>query len=457
MRNRLAVLSAVLVFALLVGGLAVFAARSGDGDLPRLPIGATGARDAATAARAAGTGSGFGGDAASESRADMALYPYRWAEYRIGARLPDVGDRAAAYHWTAPTATAVRGLAGRLGMSGQAEHEDGAWTVTDGTRFLRVDERSGQWNLGPDPSTGVSSSATVTKCAPCPPEQMCAEMMCDQPVRPAGMPTQDEALRLARAFWDKAGVDVGQAKVDIDDGFTQWYVRFRPLIGGRPMIGAETSVAIGAKGAVEWANGWTAGPEKVGDYPLLSPRRAVERLNASMTGGVGCGGPMVQCDPGPMPADTPMPGSKPMPADKPSCRSGAPTTMSWPEGTCTEEASPPSTVPSSQGGGGTAGAASDGNAGSPGTTIPGPGQAPPSDMPLVPGAPDSPTLLTITGVRVELLAVGEYVVPVYVFTLDNGGETGPVPAVPDKYLQATAQDQPQPARDTPGVPEPAPR
>jgi hypothetical protein len=455
MRNRLAVLSAVLVFAVLVGGLAVFAARSGDGDLPRLPMGATGERDAATAARAAGAGSGVGRDGAGVSRADMALYPYRWEEYRIGARLPDVGERAAAYRWTAPTAAGVRGLADRLGLSGQAKHEDGAWTVSDGSRFLRVDERSGQWNLGPDPSMGVSSSTAVAKCPPCPPERMCPEMMCGEPVRPAGMPSQQEALRLARAFWDKAGVDVGKVKVDIDDGFTQWYVRFRPLIGGRPVIGAETSVAVGAKGAVEWANGWMAGPEKVGDYPLLSPQKAVERLNASRTVGGACGGPMVQCDPAPMPTPMPAPAPKPLPADKPSCRSGWPTTVSWPEGACTDEGSPPTTNPSG-GGGGSAGVPSDGNTGSPDTTVPGSGQSPPPDN-APPVAPGEPMVLTITGVRVELLAVGEYVVPVYVFTLDNGGETGPVPAVPDKYLQATAQDQPQPARDTPGVPEPAPR
>jgi hypothetical protein len=436
MRNRLAVLAAVLAFALVVGGLGVLAARSGSDsgrDLPRLPF-ATAAEDGASAAL------GMKADAA------LAPYPAGGMEYRIGVAMPDLGDHAAAYRRTAPgkedVATLAEALGIRAGASGGPTEVDGAWMATDGSHSLRVDQRTGQWFYSPEASQAISSGV-AGKCAPCPPDAMCAQM-CEPPSRPDGMPTKDEAERTARALWAKAGVRPADAKVVVDDNFSQWYVHFTPQVDGREVAGMDVSVVVGPKRAVESASGWLGGVDKVGDYPLISLQAAVDRLNASMTAGPPCLRATVRCLPAeeaPPVTETTIPGAVPVPLRCEPLDSGAPTTTQPPP------ACQPGTAGSGGGltgsgsaGAGSASTGSAGAAGSSGTVV----DPPPTTIPGTDGPPPR-QVVVITGARLALQSVDDYLVPVYVFAIQGGGETGPIPAVPDRLLKTAAPapaDQP---------------
>jgi hypothetical protein len=52
--------------------------------------------------------------------------------------------------------------------------------------------------------------------------------------------------------------------------------------------------------------------------------------------------------------------------------------------------------------------------------------------------PPEPVVQTVTGAHLVLLQVGDALVPAYVFTLAEGGDTGPVPAVTDQWLDQQA-------------------
>ena len=68
----------------------------------------------------------------------------------------------------------------------------------------------------------------------------------------------------------------------------------------------------------------------------------------------------------------------------------------------------------------------------PGVTVaPPPGEPPPPE----PVPEPQPVVRTITGAHLALLQVDAVLVPVYVFELDGGEETFPVPAVTDEWLE----------------------
>lgn len=495
MRNRVAVLAAVLAFAVVVGGVAVLATRSGSDssrNLPRLPFATTGAEGSAT------TVAGMKADAA------LMPYPVGGIEYRIGADLPDLGDHAAAYRRAAPTQDEIVALARAVGIGGPAAptKADDAWTVSDGVHGLRVDARSGQWFFGPDPSQPVSGTA-ISKCAPCPPDAVCADV-CQEPTRPEGLPTKDEAEQAARAFWSRAGVSPGDAKIEIDDNFSQWYVHFAPRVGGREVVGADVSVAVGVKSAIESANGWLGDVEKLGDYPLITLKAAVDRLNESVKTGPPCLYGAVRCLPA---QDAPLTTETTVPLDErgrcvgsaPPAGAGSPTTFATVEGceppagsadgstgsggTSTGSTGSAGGSGGATGSGGTSTGSTGGSTGSTGGSTgstgggsTGVGVAPPGTVvspepTTLPGSttvvPPTPVVMTITGARLALQAIDQYLVPVYIFSLKEGGETPPVPAVPDRLLQTTTtapptggtiepQPKPIPAPAPTGKPEPAP-
>lgn len=194
MRNRIAVLAAMSAFAVGVAGVAVVAARSGDG-LPLLPALADGR--AADAAAMAPEG------ARVEYVVEGAL-----ADLPLEApafRLPDGGDDRA-----------VLRLAEALGMAdGTKRKQGGTYTVTKGDHRLTVESDHGMpWFLGfgcpdvpvssdgsmkamgcavgpgggaiePDSgggSSGSSGSGSVEPCPPCPPNADCA---CPSPPVPS--------------------------------------------------------------------------------------------------------------------------------------------------------------------------------------------------------------------------------------------------------------------------------
>jgi hypothetical protein len=418
MRSRVALLTAVLAFAVGVTAIAVVAGSSGDDDLPLLAYGAAGTDQSAAA-----------GESRSMATADMALYPYK-TEYRMAPPLAKPAESAPAYRLNEATKADAQRLAAAFGLGDVAE-QDQAWTAGNDAGHLQVDRR-GNWWFGPDKGdTGVASSpatgsvtrsatavaaddAAIGECAPCPPDAICT-MECKpptrpiEPVRPQGMPTPAEAESLARDIWDKAGIEVGKAKVDVQDGYSTFFVHFVPLVDGQQASGLEQSISIGPNKEIQYASGSVVRLDKLGDYPLVDTADAVDRLNnppAYDTGGR---------EPAPMPAEA---------------REGSGTAV------MVDPAPPSDSGSGSSGSSGSSGGSSE--PGAPPTKeevpVPAPMPMPPEPMPE-----PEPRIENLTGVRLGLQFNGEALLPVYIFTTESGGETWPVPAVPDKLLAKRAQ------------------
>jgi hypothetical protein len=120
-----------------------------------------------------------------------------------------------------------------------------------------------------------------------------------EPVRPDDLPSEEDAKAAALDLLRNAGVDVDGADVHVDDAFTSWSVRVDPMVDGIPTAGLTSYVAVGSKGAIDYANGYLATPERADEYPLTGTAVAIERMNR----GEGFGGgvrPLAADDAGPI-------------------------------------------------------------------------------------------------------------------------------------------------------------
>lgn len=292
----------------------------------------------------------------------------------------------------------------------------------------------------------ATEAPTTSAPPPCPPGASCAYSEPQPfpgdppnppppPPRPADLPTRAEAERLARSFFSDLGV--GLDDFELRDGFVDWQAGVQSRIAGLPTIGWGHSVSVGPKGRITSASGFLAEPKRIGDYPLVTTARGLERLKSGegvgprpigggMEGGwtstdVDCAKPTVICDPPPPVTTVPV---EPQP---PGAGGGCP-----PNAECFAPGSPPEPQPA------------------------------PRAPPAPPPAP-VPQVLTITGVHLALQQVGPALVPVYVFELEGGGEAFPVPAVTDQWIEADEQTRPEVPSDidrpmplAPPVPPPAP-
>jgi hypothetical protein len=244
--NRKLVGAAVLLVVIALVIVAVAASGGGDSKEPKaLPIGASGdsgvARDAAMAMPVEG-GGGYGG-----------------IEYRVG-NLPDLPDEADAYELD-PAVADVDRIAEILGVERKdvhAERMGGApWSV-----YLEQSVSS---------SVGVGYACPDdTKCDPPPDYQ--------EPQRPEGLPTKDEARDIAETMFGQLGVDLEGATVRVEDGFSQWLVMADPMLDGRKIVGMTTAIGIGPNAKVVSANGWMAEPRRGDTYPLIAVEDAAKRL-----------------------------------------------------------------------------------------------------------------------------------------------------------------------------------
>lgn len=322
MRSRAAVWALLLLFGIGVGAIALVGrGPSGEAALPALPV--AGPASAATASM-------VGRDA---------LVAPGTVEYRVAGDLPEPASSAPAYRLGADTAEeVVAGLAAALGLRGDVEATPAEWAVYDGSAGLHVARQPGlPWwyasvdgsrcagpdtvvaSDGPAPSAcpdgvvaaeqaeraeraeavaAAASSAPsrpgdTASCEmpPCPEGQACIQVCPDgspvvEPPRPADLPTEDEAARIARRLLADLGLDA--ASLRVDDGFDRWFVTAEHRVGGLPVLGFESGVVVGRQGRVESANGHLGTPEHLGDYPLAGVGAGLERLRA---GGVFGGGP----------------------------------------------------------------------------------------------------------------------------------------------------------------------
>jgi hypothetical protein len=257
------VLLAVVLPVSLVVALAVSRSGSSAHSPAKLPI-------------VAGSG---GGDARAAAAADAQLAPYPGYVYTAGPGLPALDGTARAYRLPAGSATdaAMAKLMDAFGMRGTPARADGAITVQDGdTQLTLNDGYGGSWGYSTGASVSVSSGSGFA-CASDAPD--CPVPETTIPQRPASLPTEDEAKGIATRVLQQAGIDTAGATIAVDDFTQQWNVRIDPVVDGVPVSGMTTSVTIGDKGVIDYANGFLASPQPVDEYPLLGTAAAIDRLN----------------------------------------------------------------------------------------------------------------------------------------------------------------------------------
>ncbi|MGI8684070.1 MAG: hypothetical protein ACR2MO_03040 [Acidimicrobiales bacterium] len=158
MRSRAPAAVAVVVFALAVALVAVFAGQGGGDRLVKLPAGSSTGTAADEAAPALG---------ALSTRSALA-YPGSF-EYKVDGTLPELPSKAPGFRLgSASTAAGVARLAASLGVVGDVQADATGWRVRAGDRELRVERIAGlPWYVGPAcPDTPVSSEGgDVASCA----------------------------------------------------------------------------------------------------------------------------------------------------------------------------------------------------------------------------------------------------------------------------------------------------
>jgi hypothetical protein len=144
-----------------------------------------------------------------------------------------------------------------------------------------------------DPSSpcgGTGNSCATTVVEPCPPGADCAVPDTTIPEPPADLPTKEDARRIALDLLRATGADVDGAAVSVDGPYDAWYVDVRYAVDGVTAAGWGSMVGVGPKGSIVNASGLLGEIERVGDYPILDTRAAIDRLNAQQ-GAVFDGGP----------------------------------------------------------------------------------------------------------------------------------------------------------------------
>ncbi|MEX1105858.1 MAG: hypothetical protein WEB78_06640 [Ilumatobacteraceae bacterium] len=107
-------------------------------------------------------------------------------------------------------------------------------------------------------------------------------MPCEPTPPPAGVPTKDEAEAKARQHLTDLGLD--PAGFELDTYADEWGANvtgYLLLDGVRTTL--SISVGYGAEGAVTWASGFLASPQRSADFPRIGVEAAVQRLNDQQT------------------------------------------------------------------------------------------------------------------------------------------------------------------------------
>lgn len=411
---------------------------AGSGGLPKLAIGSSGAL----------------GEAAMS--ADRSMMPYQQVEYRLADGIAEPPMQATAYRLADPTEDDVAGLAKALGLNGEVKDAAEAtanrgapdeaqkgqgWVVEDGKRTLQVQRGNGSswWFSAEDPNTAVSSSPAVEKCEmPRCPEGAACTQVCEspeyvEPQRPTDLPDKAEAERVGVEVLEKIGASSG--KVTVDDGFTSWVVSRVPVVDGKPITGQTTSVAVGSKSAIVNGYGMLGKPAALGDYPLVGLQAGFERLKSGY-GGPGC--PNCRT----LEATADQATTDEATTDEATTNTGSGSGSAEPP---PQPSEPPTPVEPDGGNGG-----GSGSSGSPGVAPGEPPAAcdaaadcvPPDTTP--PGPPPPPKVVTITAVKLGVQTYNDLLVPIYVFTTDEGHDVTAI-AVTDEYIeQASPTPEPEP-------------
>ncbi|MEZ5247773.1 MAG: hypothetical protein R2713_00705 [Ilumatobacteraceae bacterium] len=246
-----------------------------------------------------GSATPMSADATAEASTKMmaAYLTYLWS-----GDAPDLTSPAASWSFpvgAAPTSAQIEALASALGVAGDVTELGpeigGGWTIgpNDGTApslTVGVDAMQTWWY---SPAWATMTPTVVDDCALYPPGDPAgnpetAEMpACGETAPPENVPTADEAEAKARELFASLGVDA--TSFEFETYADEWgasVTGFLVLDGIRTT--ASVNVGYGAEGALTWASGFLASPQRGADYPRIGVEAAVQRLNdqtaAWMTG-----------------------------------------------------------------------------------------------------------------------------------------------------------------------------
>jgi len=292
--RRLSVAAAALV---VIGGAVGVVTRSGD-DLPVIVLASGSPNAGASMLDAAG-----GPEAMrAEGSPMIGLWQPTIFTFELADGVTIGVSRAAAWRMAAPSdlAAAAGRIAERFGLAapGPTEWDPRALQVqADSGASLWVSP-SGDWYYG-----GPSDLYPVWDCPEPVRDPASGELTavgCTPPPPPVGVPSAERARTLAIELL----ASVGHTDVRILDVMAdEWgaYVQGELVLpGSSSSSGVYVGVGFAGGERVSWANGTLARPERLGDYPLIDLRAALERLERDMNAWLEDG---VSPMPRPYPAD----------------------------------------------------------------------------------------------------------------------------------------------------------
>ncbi|MCX6522461.1 MAG: hypothetical protein NTZ21_17525 [Actinobacteria bacterium] len=326
--RRLALVGAVVVLGLTACGSAD---DSGAGSASTLPAPAV-IQIAGSASGAAPSAAGAADAAMSESKMMPMSLSYTWS-----GETPDLTTAAASWFFApgvAPTAEQVEQLAAAFGVTGEAVELSadmgGGWTVgpNDGSApsvTVAADAMQSWWF---SPAWQTEGRGIVDDCAlypagdPAADPSTAGQPVCEPAQPPAGIPTADEAEANARALLTSLGGD--PAGYELETYADEWgasVTAFLVLDGVRTNL--SFNVGYGEQGAITWAGGFLAAPQRGADYPRIGVDAAIERLNDQANAWMTGYGPAVRdagvaTEPAVMPAVEPAVGEDDAPATEPT-------------------------------------------------------------------------------------------------------------------------------------------
>ena len=245
-------------------------------------------------------GAGGAGPASAEmadAAADSTTMTTAYLEYVYSGDIPDLTGPAASWFFAAgaaPSTEQIAALAVALGVEGDVRglgaDFGGGWTVGpadySGPSVTVSADAMQSWWFSPGSSQG---SVETMACEYYPPGDPAGggtdatAPVCAEPEPPANVPTAEEAKAMTLALFESLGVAVDA--YDFEAYADEWSAN---VTGYLTLDGVRTTVAIsagyGAEGALTWANGFLATPERGADYPRIGVEAAVQRLNDQQTG-----------------------------------------------------------------------------------------------------------------------------------------------------------------------------
>ncbi len=292
--RRAALIGAVVILGLTACGSADSNGTSAGSTLPAPAV----IQIAGSSSAPAG-GAPMAADVSTESSKMMAMpYSYEWT-----GTTPDLTSPAASWYFSpgvAPTAEQAQQLAAAFGVTGEpvavAADMGGGWTVgpNDGSApsitiagdAMQSWWYSPAWQTDAAPSVGcvypseggVAIDATGDTDAPDATIAIDPVPVCEEPQPPAGVPSKADAEAKAREMLSALGGD--PANYELDTYADEWgasTASFLVLDGVRTNL--SFNIGYGEQGAVTWAGGFLAAPQRGADYPRIGVKAAIQRLN----------------------------------------------------------------------------------------------------------------------------------------------------------------------------------